>query len=221
MKQWRPCKPLIVQTSFGRSTLSARAPAGSVNRKKGRDATVDINDSNKGDPVIFIIQIAALSWATTQVPEITAAIHGLDGAAESGWRYGPVRSVCQTLAESLKSVGRSAVARTSRVTAAGRAFIAGDRPCGSVQTGSYCNKLLRQAVHLWANLSRQSCPWAAVYYEQLRTRGKNHACALRSLGQRWLKILWKMWQTGTRYDAELHARNQLKHGSWILKIQHA
>jgi hypothetical protein len=21
-----------------------------------------------------------------------------------------------------------------------------------------------------------------------------------------------MWQTGTRYDAELHARNQLKHG---------
>ena len=55
----------------------------------------------------------------------------------------------------------------------------------------HCNKLLRHAVHLWANLSRQSSPWAAVYYEQLRTRGKNHACALRSLGQRWLKILWK------------------------------
>ena len=37
--------------------------------------TVDINESNKGRPVrIFIIQIAALSWATTQVPEITAAI---------------------------------------------------------------------------------------------------------------------------------------------------
>ena len=30
-----------------------------------------------------------------------------------------------------------------------------------------------------------------------------------------------MWQTGTRYDAELHARNQLEHGSWVLKIQHA
>jgi hypothetical protein len=28
-----------------------------------------------------------------------------------------------------------------------------------------------------------------------------------------------MWQTGTRYDAELHARNQPKHGSWVLKIQ--
>jgi transposase len=83
----------------------------------------------------------------------------------------------------------------------------------------HCNKLLRHAVHMWANLSRQSCPWAALYYEQLRTRGKSHACALRCLGQRWLKILWKMWQTGTRYDAEFHARNQLKHGSWVLKIQ--
>ena len=66
---------LIVHTSFWRSTLSARAPAGSVNRKKGSDATVDINDSNNGDPVeIFIVQVAALSWAATQVPEITAAI---------------------------------------------------------------------------------------------------------------------------------------------------
>src|SRR6202045_1518054 len=66
---------LTVHTSFWRSTLSASAPAGSVNRKKGRDATVDINDSNKGDPVkIFIIQVAALSCAATQVPEITAAI---------------------------------------------------------------------------------------------------------------------------------------------------
>lgn len=82
-----------------------------------------------------------------------------------------------------------------------------------------CNKPLRHAVHLWANLSRQSCPWAATYYDTLRERGKSHACALRSLGQRWLKILWKMWQTGTSYDADLHARNQLQHGSWVLKIQ--
>jgi hypothetical protein len=42
--------------------------------RKGSDATVDINDSNNGDPVkIFIVQVAALSCAATQVPEITAA----------------------------------------------------------------------------------------------------------------------------------------------------
>jgi hypothetical protein len=42
-----------------------------VNRKKGSDATVDINESNNGASVkIFIIQVAALSCAATQVPEI-------------------------------------------------------------------------------------------------------------------------------------------------------
>jgi transposase len=90
-----------------------------------------------------------------------------------------------------------------------------------VHLRQHCNKALRHTVHLWANLTRQSCAWAAVYYDQLRKRGKSHACALRCLGQRWLKILWKMWQTSTAYDADLHARNQLKHGSWVLKIQSA
>src|SRR5437870_4290686 len=65
-----------------------------------------------------------------------------------------------------------------------------------------CQMPLRAAVHLWANLSRAKCPWAEAYYRQKREQGMSHACALRCLGQRWLKILWKMWQTRTRYDAE-------------------
>ena len=84
-----------------------------------------------------------------------------------------------------------------------------------------CNKSFRHAVHLWADLSRRSCAWAQVYYQQLRDRGQSHAAALRCLGQRWLKILWKMWQTNTCYDAELHTANQLKHGSWVLSIKPA
>ncbi len=81
-----------------------------------------------------------------------------------------------------------------------------------------CNKSLRNAVHLWANLSREFCPWAETYYKALRAKGKSHACALRALGQRWLKIVWKMWQTHALYNADLHARNQLKHGSWVLQL---
>ena len=84
-----------------------------------------------------------------------------------------------------------------------------------------CDKALRATVYLWADHSRQACPWAQTYYQTLRQRGKTHACALRCLGQRWLKILWKMWQTGSCYDAELHQKNQLKHGSWVLKLQTA
>ena len=84
-----------------------------------------------------------------------------------------------------------------------------------------CNKLLRQTVHLWAGLSLQVCPWAQAYYEKKRAEGKSYASALRCLGQRWLKILWKMWQTRTRYDAELHQRNQVKHGSWVIALMPA
>ncbi len=80
-----------------------------------------------------------------------------------------------------------------------------------------CNKCLRATVHLWANLSREKCAWAQAYYQHKREEGKTHACALRCLGQRWLKILWKMWQTGTAYDEALHARNQVLHGSWIIQ----
>ena len=52
-----------------------------------------------------------------------------------------------------------------------------------------------------------------------RRRGVGEsACALRCLAQRWLKILWKMWQTHTPYDPEYHARNQQRHGSWVLQL---
>lgn len=81
-----------------------------------------------------------------------------------------------------------------------------------------CQKVLRHTVHLWANLSRGKCPWAQTYYEKKREEGHGHANALRCLGQRWLKILWKMWQTRTKYDAETHQRNQFRHGSWVLKL---
>lgn len=82
-----------------------------------------------------------------------------------------------------------------------------------------CNHNLRHTMHLLADLSRLKSPWARVYYDQLRERGKTHAQALRSLGQRWLSILFRMWQTRTCYEADKHTQNQIKHGSWVLKIE--
>ena len=94
-------------------------------------------------------------------------------------------------------------------------------PVHKVRLRGPCDKALRATVYLWVDHSRHSCPWAETYYQTLRQRGKSHAAALRCLGHRWLKILWKMWQTGTCYDAELHQKNQLQHGSWVLKLQTA
>lgn len=48
--------------------MSAKAPAGSVNKKKGREATVDIKESNNADGLsMFITQVAAVSCALMQV----------------------------------------------------------------------------------------------------------------------------------------------------------
>ena len=81
-----------------------------------------------------------------------------------------------------------------------------------------CNKHLRHTVHLWVDLSRHWSPWAAAYYQAHRAKGQSHACALRCLGQRWLKVLWKMWQSRQLYDPDRHSRNQLLHGSWLLQL---
>jgi len=81
-----------------------------------------------------------------------------------------------------------------------------------------CDPFLRCAVHHWAEQSRRQCAWAATYYRAHRERGQSHATALRCLGQRWLKILWKMRQTGRPYDEAFHTRNQLKHGSWLAQL---
>ena len=76
---------------------------------------------------------------------------------------------------------------------------------------------LRATVHLWADLSRPYCVWAEAYYQQKRKQGMGHAAALRCLGQRWLNILWTIWQKNVAYDEATHTRNQVKHGSWVVR----
>ena len=81
-----------------------------------------------------------------------------------------------------------------------------------------CNKTLRATVHLWADLSRKGCAWAEAYYQKKRADGMGHAAAVRCLGQRWVKILWKMWQTRTPYSEAVHLKNQTEHGSWVIQL---
>lgn len=81
-----------------------------------------------------------------------------------------------------------------------------------------CNKHLRAAIGFLADHSRAECVWAQAYYEKKKTEGKSHSAALRCLAHRWLKIIWKMWQTRTSYNEALHTRNQVRHGSWVVTL---
>jgi hypothetical protein len=81
-----------------------------------------------------------------------------------------------------------------------------------------CDKFMRHTVHLWANCFRGDSAWGQTYYQKKRDEGMSHACALRCLGQRLLKILFRMLVEKEPYDAERHALNQKKHGSWVLAL---
>jgi transposase len=81
-----------------------------------------------------------------------------------------------------------------------------------------CDKHLRHAIHLFAEQSLTRCVWAQIYHNSHRQKGRSHADALRRLGQRWLKIIFRMWMDRKPYDPMLHNQNQLKHGSWVLQL---
>jgi transposase len=65
-----------------------------------------------------------------------------------------------------------------------------------------CKARLRQAVYHWARTSIQHDAPARAYYDRLRARGHSHGRALRSVGDRWLRILIAMLKSRTLYDAE-------------------
>jgi transposase len=81
-----------------------------------------------------------------------------------------------------------------------------------------CDAFLRHTMHLWADCFRHASAWGEAYYQKKRADGLSHACALRCLGQRLLKIVMRMLIDKKPYDAELHARNQKKHGSWVIAL---
>ena len=82
-----------------------------------------------------------------------------------------------------------------------------------------CDKHLRHAMYLFAEQTCTRCAWAEIYYRHHRNKGHSHADSLRRLGQRWIKIIHRMWLDRTLYNPELHHLNQVKHGSWIFKLE--
>ena len=63
-----------------------------------------------------------------------------------------------------------------------------------------CKTRLRQALYHWARTSIQCDAGARRYYDAVRAKGHNYARALRSVGDRWLRILVAMLKTRELYD---------------------
>ena len=68
-----------------------------------------------------------------------------------------------------------------------------------------CNRRLRWAAYHWGRASVQHDAASAAYYRDLRARGHRHGRALRSVVDRWLRILIAMLRQNTLYDASRFA----------------
>jgi transposase len=70
------------------------------------------------------------------------------------------------------------------------------------------NKRMRHAIDWWAFVSVRENQWAREHYDQARAHGQQHNRALRGLGARWVRILWRCWTDGAPYDPARHLKGQ-------------
>jgi transposase len=63
-----------------------------------------------------------------------------------------------------------------------------------------CPRFVRQTFHEFARCSTQYSVWAGAYYQQQRARGRAHHHVIRSLAFKWIRILFRCWQSRTPYD---------------------
>jgi transposase len=63
-----------------------------------------------------------------------------------------------------------------------------------------CNTRLREAAYHWARVGAQRDPHSRTYYATLRARGHNHARALRSVADRFLRVLCRLLDQGQLFD---------------------
>jgi transposase len=72
---------------------------------------------------------------------------------------------------------------------------------GTVSMRYACSLRLRNACYHMSRVSLQHDTRARAYYAALRARGHSHGRALRSVADRWLRILVAMLKHGTLYNA--------------------
>ena len=80
-----------------------------------------------------------------------------------------------------------------------------------------CPKFLRQTFVEWAAETIPRSFWAGAYYRQQRDKGSTHQAALRALAFKWVRIVYRCWQTRTPYDESLYLNALKRHGSPLLQ----
>ena len=76
-----------------------------------------------------------------------------------------------------------------------------------------CRKGFRHDLYWLASCSRKKAAWAQAFYDQARARGDSHALALRKLGYKLLRIIFRLWQDRQVYNEQRYLLSLQRHGS--------
>lgn len=82
----------------------------------------------------------------------------------------------------------------------------------------FCPKFLRQSFVEFAGESVRHSAWAKAHYATQRAKGKGHAAAVRSLAFKWIRIIWKCWQTHTPYNEAVYLTCLKQRHSPLIKL---
>jgi transposase len=128
------------------------------------------------------------------------------------WRSWPGTHGPLTLARLLAWIGDD---RTRFPTAASLQAVAGTAPVTrrsgkslSVEFRYACSHPLRKAMDDFSRQSVRHSAWAREYLKQQVARGHNKARAYRALANRWMKIIWTLWQRQELYNEARHEANR-------------
>ena len=79
-----------------------------------------------------------------------------------------------------------------------------------------CPTFIRQTFVEWAGATIPRSFWAAAYYRQQRAKGCSHHAAVRALAFKWIRILYRCWQTRTPYDESKYLNALKRRGAPLL-----
>jgi len=87
----------------------------------------------------------------------------------------------------------------------------------SISTHPMALPFIHDSFVEWAGQTINKSFWAGAYYRQQRAKGSSHQAAVRALAFKWIRILYRCWKTGTRYDESIYLNALRKRGSPLLQ----
>ena len=86
-------------------------------------------------------------------------------------------------------------------------------PVWSIHMRWQCPTFVKQTFHEFAAHSIAKSSWARAFYISARNRGMGHHAAVRGLAYRWIRILFRCWQSRTKYDESRYIESLKRSGS--------